>query len=81
VRKLLLEIGEALPEAHVVIGRELTKMHEEIIAGPIGEICASIETIKEKGEFAIALYLPDERKHRNTTKEGKYGDGGDEGDD
>jgi 16S rRNA (cytidine1402-2'-O)-methyltransferase len=73
VRKLLLEIGEALPEAHVVIGRELTKMHEEIIAGPIGEICAGIETIKEKGEFAIALYLPDEGKHRKAAKEGRYG--------
>jgi len=81
VRKLLLEIGEALPEAHVVIGRELTKMHEEIIAGPIGEICARIDSIKEKGEFAIALYLPDEGTHRNAAKEGRYGDEGDEGDD
>ncbi len=57
IRKLLPEIAEILPHAHVVIGRELTKMHEEIISGPIGELCTSLETIKEKGEFAIALYL------------------------
>lgn len=76
VRKLLFEIGETLPEAHVVIGRELTKMHEEIIAGPITEICARIETVREQGEFAIALYLPD----RKNAGKGRYDDEGDEGD-
>ncbi len=58
VRKLLLEIGETLPGAHVVIGRELTKMHEELIAGSIEEICENVDKIREQGEFAIALYLP-----------------------
>ncbi|MBP7585967.1 MAG: 16S rRNA (cytidine(1402)-2'-O)-methyltransferase [Spirochaetes bacterium] len=76
VRKLLLEIVEFLPEAHIVIGRELTKLHEEIIAGSIADICARIDTVREQGEFAIALYLPE----RKNPRKGKYDEGEDEGD-
>ncbi len=56
IRALLSEIADVLPEADIVIGRELTKLHEEIIFGTITEIMKSAESIKEKGEFAIAIY-------------------------
>lgn len=69
--------NRASAEAHVVIDRELTKMHEEIIAGTITDICARIDTVREQGEFAIALYLPERKK----AGKGKYGDVEDEGDD
>ena len=43
-------------------GRKLTKMHEEIIAGSITEICARIDTVREQGEFAIAQYIRELKK-------------------
>ncbi|MCX7678073.1 MAG: 16S rRNA (cytidine(1402)-2'-O)-methyltransferase [Spirochaetes bacterium] len=59
IRTLLSEIAEIIPMSQVVIGRELTKFHEEIIAGPIAEIIKKIEWIKEKGEYTVAIYQPE----------------------
>ncbi len=52
---LLQELG---PEKKIIIGRELTKMFEEIIRGSIGEALEYFvqNTGKVKGEFAIIIY-------------------------
>lgn len=42
-------------DAKVVIGRELTKMFEEIIRGTLGEITERLPEINKKGEFVICL--------------------------
>lgn len=52
--KLLTDLAEIDGERNVVVGRELTKLHEEIIQGKIIDICADFvgrETIK--GEFSV----------------------------
>ncbi len=57
IHALLEEIADTMPHAHVVIGRELTKLHEEIITGTVRDIFGKIESIKTKGEFVIAVYV------------------------
>jgi len=57
--KLLSAIADIEPEAHLVIGREMTKLHEEFLRGSAGELAqkAAETGIIAKGEFAI-LVLP-----------------------
>ncbi len=43
------------PTRKVVVGRELTKLHETIISGLLGEVTEKIKRGTIKGEFAIAL--------------------------
>lgn len=54
-----LELLEKMkPDAKLVVGRELTKMFEEIVRGEIGEIRKYFESKegKIKGEFVIIVY-------------------------
>ena len=54
--KLLSELVKVVPKAHVAIGRELTKMHEELLTGTPASL---IETLKkgkkERGEFVVII--------------------------
>jgi len=53
---LLSDIHALFPEARVVCGRELTKLHEEIIRGTAQEIVASLSNRPSvKGEFVVAI--------------------------
>lgn len=56
IRKLLVAIREAFPGRPVLIGREMTKIHEEFIYDTIENLTARVDTIKEKGEFAVAIF-------------------------
>ena len=56
IRKLLSLIREVFPGSDIVIGREITKIHEEFISGKIEEIDENLANIKEKGEFTVAIY-------------------------
>lgn len=54
--KLLTDLAEIDSERQVVLGRELTKLHEEIVSGSAEEVktdFASRETIK--GEFSVFI--------------------------
>ena len=56
ITKLLSDIADIDSERRVVVGRELTKLHEEIISGSAGELQSDFlgrESIK--GEFAIFI--------------------------
>lgn len=58
IEKTLQEIAEALkdqPERRVVIARELTKMHEEVIATKIADLDARASTLIKKGELVIVI--------------------------
>lgn len=58
VEKTLRELVEYFGgEKNMVIGRELTKMHEEIIRGNLEEIVANLPSMKKRGEFVICLYM------------------------
>jgi len=54
---------ELMPEATVVIGRELTKIHEEIIKFKAKDYP---KDIKEKGEFTVMLMF--DKKYNNNNK-------------
>jgi 16S rRNA (cytidine1402-2'-O)-methyltransferase len=43
------------PNRRVVIGRELTKLHEELRAGTLGELADYYSTIDPKGELTVVL--------------------------
>ena len=44
------------PDAKLIVGRELTKIFEEIVRGEIGEIREKWEKEKIRGEFVIIVY-------------------------
>ena len=63
VLKTLGDIAE-VGRSRLVVGRELTKAHEEIITGSAEDVIASLSSRDAiKGEFAI-LVIPDEDDKR-----------------
>jgi len=57
ILKLLREISIIMPSAQIIIGRELTKMHETIYRGSAENILKTLEDNKEeqKGEFVVII--------------------------
>jgi len=55
IMKTMAEIQSRMPERQLMIGRELTKMHETIYRGTAEEVIAKLETTSIKGEFVIIL--------------------------
>lgn len=56
--KTIKELSEVLsdqPSRFLVICRELTKMHEEVIGTTVGGVMEEMESIKLKGEFCIVV--------------------------
>ena len=61
VSKLLVEISETLgPGTRVVIVREATKRHEEVIRGTAGELAAQCAEKTWKGEITVAIHQADD---------------------
>jgi len=58
VVEFLREIAAALGDPEVAVGRELTKLHEEVLRGNASAVAASIADRGPRGEFAIAVYVP-----------------------
>ena len=56
IKKLLIELSTRAPERKVVIGHELTKMHERTAVGTSTELLARLgKDIPERGEFVVML--------------------------
>lgn len=56
ILKLLAELGKFAPQARVTIGRELTKMHEEMLVGSPLELADRLEKKKAvRGEFVVII--------------------------
>ena len=53
--KTLNEIRAALGEREVIIGRELTKLHEEILRLPVSIAIEQFSQQNPKGEFVIVI--------------------------
>jgi 16S rRNA (cytidine1402-2'-O)-methyltransferase len=53
--KTLAEIESRIPERKMVIGRELTKLHETIYRGTATSVTEQLESTSIKGEFVIVL--------------------------
>jgi 16S rRNA (cytidine1402-2'-O)-methyltransferase len=54
VRKSLAIIDEALPARHLTVGRELTKLHEQVLRGTAAEILDALDD-PPRGEFTLVL--------------------------
>ncbi|MGH7883983.1 MAG: 16S rRNA (cytidine(1402)-2'-O)-methyltransferase [Candidatus Dormibacteraceae bacterium] len=54
IRKSLAILAEVLPERQIVVGRELTKLYEQIIRGIAGEVLAELEE-PPRGEFTVVI--------------------------
>ena len=55
IRGLLELLGDLFPEAEVVAGREITKLHEEWLRGQPGQL---LDGLTERGEFTIVVQTP-----------------------
>jgi 16S rRNA (cytidine1402-2'-O)-methyltransferase len=60
IGKLVAELAELAPSRQVCIGREMTKLHEQITVGTAAELSARLsggegEPIPAKGEFAVIV--------------------------
>ncbi len=73
IEKTLAEIASLAPGRLVVLGRELTKVHEEIFSGTAGEVSGRLKTLK--GEFALCVMPRDLVKGENEEDGGEEGGG------
>ena len=57
ILKTLESLCEHTPEARLYVGRELTKMHEEMVVGTPQEIIDMLEAepVRQKGEFVVIV--------------------------
>ncbi len=54
--KLLTDIADLFPERKILVGREMTKIHEEFLEGPVNEVLDRLkEREKVKGEFSVLV--------------------------
>lgn len=54
VRKSLGVIADVLPERHLTVARELTKIHEEVLRGTAAEVLAALGE-RARGEFTLVI--------------------------
>ena len=53
--RTLSDVEEVLGPRHVVLGRELTKLHEEVVAGPPARIAERLREAPVRGEITLAV--------------------------
>ena len=61
--KTLTQLLDSLGDRSVVVGRELTKLYEEIIRGNLSEVLEYFSKSKVKGEIVIMIGKKDDRIH------------------
>src|SRR6185437_229838 len=54
IRTSLALIGEAMPERHVTLARELTKVHEQVLRGTAAELAEALDD-KVRGEITLVV--------------------------
>ena len=54
LHELLREVGDC----EAVVGRELTKMHEQITRAPIAELARAADKLETRGEFVLVVAPP-----------------------
>lgn len=60
IAQTLSDLAEAVGgERRAAVARELTKVHEEVVRGALGEVAALFESARVKGEVTIVLDAPD----------------------
>lgn len=56
IAKLMKEFESVMPQRRVSLGRELTKLHEEMLAGTPGELGSALSKGKARGEFVVVVH-------------------------
>jgi 16S rRNA (cytidine1402-2'-O)-methyltransferase len=54
ILKSLAVIAEVLPDRQLTVGRELTKLHEQVLRGTAGEVIAALGD-RTRGEFSLVI--------------------------
>jgi 16S rRNA (cytidine1402-2'-O)-methyltransferase len=54
VRKSLALVAEVLPDRHLTVGRELTKLHEQVLRGTAPDVLAALGD-PPRGEFTLVI--------------------------
>jgi 16S rRNA (cytidine1402-2'-O)-methyltransferase len=54
VRKSLVLVAEVLPERHLTVARELTKLHEQVLRGTASDVLAALSD-PARGEFTLVI--------------------------
>jgi 16S rRNA (cytidine1402-2'-O)-methyltransferase len=57
VVRFLEEVAETLGDPPVAVGREITKLHEEVLRGRAREVAAALAERGPRGEFALAVHV------------------------
>lgn len=57
ILRLLQEIAELLADPPVAVGRELTKVHEEVLRGTASQVGERLAQQGPRGEFVVAVYV------------------------
>jgi len=58
-QRLLDDLAQACgPERPVAYCRELTKLHEEVWRGPVGEVADRARAVKPRGEYVVVVGCP-----------------------
>lgn len=57
IMKALSNLKETVPQAKIYVGRELTKLHEEMLIGTPAEVEEQLvkEPVRQKGEFVVIV--------------------------
>lgn len=66
VVETLEDVLESLGDRPVVLAREVTKMHEEFLRGPVSEVLLTLKSRPVKGEITLVLGPQDEHAERAT---------------
>jgi 16S rRNA (cytidine1402-2'-O)-methyltransferase len=54
ISKSLTALAEVMPDRAIALGRELTKLHEEVLRGTPAEVLAALKG-RERGEFTLVI--------------------------
>jgi len=63
VQILLRDVLVAFGDRRIVIARELTKLHEEVIRGSVSEVLSKLGDLELKGEVVVVIHGADEAVH------------------
>ncbi len=65
----LQELGQICPQRRILVARELTKLHEELLWGAVEEVAAHFISVAPRGEFTIVLAPSTEPTGQPTVEE------------
>jgi 16S rRNA (cytidine1402-2'-O)-methyltransferase len=69
IRAMLMDMGEIFGDREIVLVREQTKLHEEVIRGSAGSLLERLKGNKLRGEFTLVVSGRDDEKEAQSIDE------------